>query len=54
MLSNVECIFLKPACEREIRLTSSANEFNRLFNILVKTPFFFQNYDNSKFINKYY
>ena len=37
MLSNVECIFLKPACEGEIRLTSSANEFNRLFNILVKT-----------------
>jgi hypothetical protein len=29
MLSNVECIFLKPACEREIRLTSSANEFNK-------------------------
>ena len=53
MLSNVECIFLKPACEGEIRLTSSANEFNRLFNILVKTSFF-QNYDNSKFINKYY
>jgi hypothetical protein len=27
MLSNVECIFLKPACEGEIRLTSSANPF---------------------------
>jgi hypothetical protein len=26
-----------PACEGEIRLISSANEFNRLFNILVKT-----------------
>ena len=37
MLSNVDCIFLKPACEGEIRLTSSANELNRLFNILVKT-----------------
>ena len=28
MLSNVECNFLKPACEGEIRLTLSANEFN--------------------------
>ena len=37
MLSNVECIFLKPAGEGEVRLTSSANELNRLLNILVKT-----------------
>jgi hypothetical protein len=33
----VECIFLKSACEGEVRLTSPANELNRLLNILVKT-----------------
>ena len=37
ILSHVECPFLNPACEGEIRLISSENKVSLLFNILVNT-----------------